>query len=79
MLVNANALMIKMRWRCLYSKKQKRLYSAINFLENVDLTTDFCDNSRTFSNLFHGGVAGALCVTSQHTGENLACVKLRDS
>ena len=53
--------------------------TAINFSYNVDQMVNFCDNSETFSNNFHGGVAGALCVTSQHTGENLACVKLRDS
>ena len=41
-----------------YSELQKRLYSAINFSYNVDLSADFCDNSKTFSNLFHGGVAG---------------------
>mgnify|MGYP003469136896 CR=1 FL=1 len=64
---------------CHYSKWQKTLHSAIYFSYNVDPMVNFFFNLRTFTHNFHGGVAGAMCVTSQHTGEDLACVKLRDS
>ena len=81
------------KWQgCHYSKLQKRLYSAIYFSYNVDLSADFCDNSKTFSNLFHGGVAGvsgipdALQVNILESelpmdigSSFLACLKLRDS